>query len=86
MPYTQTFSPPVPTVIREGSIELKVYFSDAMRHKAPHFHVWEGGESVAVVRLSDLTPFVGPPLSRRVRRLAEAHWEELWEAWDEYND
>jgi hypothetical protein len=76
----------VPTVIRQGSIELKIYFSDTMRHKAPHFHVWEGGESVAVVRLVDLTPFVGPPLKRRVRRLAEAHWDDLWEAWDEYND
>ena len=76
----------MPTVIRQGSIELKVYFSDAMRHKAPHFHVWEGGESVAIVRLSGLTPFVGPPLPRRARRLAEKNLEALWEAWDEYND
>jgi Domain of unknown function (DUF4160) len=75
----------VPTVVSEGSIELKVYFSDAMRHKAPHFHVWEGGESVAVVRLSDLQPFVGRPLKRAVRKLARANWEKLWEAWDECN-
>lgn len=75
----------MPTVVRYGSIELKVYFSDAMRHKAPHFHVWEGGESIAVVALLDLEPFVGGPLSRAVRRLANENWEKLWEAWDECN-
>jgi hypothetical protein len=76
----------VPTIVRQGSIELKVYFSDAMRHKAPHCHVWNGGESVAVVRLSDLTPFVGGPLSREVRRLLLENLDLLWKAWDEYND
>lgn len=75
----------MPTVIRHGSIELKVYFSDTMRHRAPHFHVWVGGESVTVVRLSDLQPFVGRPLKRAVRKLAADNWEKLWEAWDECN-
>ena len=56
-----------------------------MRHKAPHFHVWVGGESVTVVRLSDLQSFVGGPLKRTVRKLAEDNWETLWEAWDECN-
>jgi hypothetical protein len=36
--------------------------------------------------LSDLQPFVGGPLKRRVRKLAEENLELLWEKWDEYNN
>jgi Domain of unknown function (DUF4160) len=75
----------MPTVVIKGAIELKIYFSDTMKHKAPHFHVWQGGESVAVVRLSDLEPFVGGPLSRAVKKLALEHLDELWKAWDDCN-
>ena len=76
----------MPTIIQNGAIALKVYFSDTMRHKAPHIHVWIGGESVAVVSLLNLEPFVGAPLPRKVRRLIDDHLEELWEAWDACND
>lgn len=75
----------MPTVIREGAIALKVYFSDTMRHKAPHIHVWIGGDSVAVVSLLTLEPFVGGPLPRKVRRLIGDNVEMLWEAWDACN-
>jgi Domain of unknown function (DUF4160) len=75
----------VPTIVRKGSIELKVYFSDAMRHHAPHFHVWDGGESVATVSLATLEPFIGGPLRKQVRRLASENLDALWEAWDECN-
>jgi hypothetical protein len=75
----------LPTIVRKGSITLKVFFSDTMRHKAPHVHVYEGSECIAVVALLDLRPFVGGPLSRGVRELLKEHWETLWEAWDECN-
>jgi len=75
----------LPTIIEKGSIALKVYFSDTMRHKAPHIHVYEGGESIAVVSLLTREPFIGGPLSRRVRRLIADNIEQLWEAWDACN-
>jgi hypothetical protein len=75
----------VPTIVCEGGIHLKVFFSDTMRHKAPHVHVYIGGESVAVVGLVTLKPLAGGPLPRRVRRLIEANAEALWDAWEDCN-
>jgi hypothetical protein len=75
----------LPTIVQKGNIQLRVFFSDTMRHKAPHLHVYVGGESVAVVGLVTLRPLVGGPLPRRVRRLIEAHIDELWEAWENCN-
>lgn len=72
----------MPTIVRKGGVKLCVFFSDTMRHKAPHLHVYVGGESVAVVALATLTPLVGGPLSRAVRKLIEEHRDELWEAWE----
>lgn len=62
-----------------------MFFSDTMRHKAPHLHVYIGGESVAVVALATMKPLVGGALARKVRKLIEAHIEDLWEAWDDCN-
>jgi hypothetical protein len=56
-----------------------------MRHKAPHLHVYIGGESVTVVALATMKPLVGRPLSRKVRGLIEAHIDELWEAWEDWS-
>lgn len=75
----------MPTIINKGAVALKVFYSDTMRHKAPHIHVYEGGESIAVVSLLSLEPFIGAPLSRRVRRLIDENIEQLWEAWDACN-
>jgi hypothetical protein len=72
----------LPTIIENGAIALKVFFSDTMRHKAPHIHVFNGGESIAVVSRE---PFIGGPLPRRVRRLIDENIEQLWEAWDACN-
>jgi hypothetical protein len=75
----------VPTVVHADGIDLKVYPSEVMRHRAPHFHVWIGGESVSSVSLLDFKPFIGKPLSRKVRRLCEENRELLWEKWEELN-
>lgn len=71
--------------MRDGATELKVYLADNQRRHVPHFHVWIGGESVASVRFSDLEPFVGGPLPRRVRRLIVEHLDKLADAWDDLN-
>jgi hypothetical protein len=73
----------VPTIVRDGAIELKVYPADEQRRHVPHFHVWVGGESLASVRLSDLCPMVGGPLPRRVRQLVAENAELLADAWEE---
>jgi hypothetical protein len=44
--YVYVYRKPVPTIVHEGGIDLRVFFSDTMRHKAPHVHVYIGGESV----------------------------------------
>lgn len=75
----------LPTIVQSGAIELKVYPADKKHHQSPHFHVWIGGESVASVRLSDLQPFIGGPLSRAVRQLIDESVEELWDAWEIWN-
>ena len=75
----------VPTVFEYKDFVVKVYFSDADRHHAPHFHVWVGGESVASVSLTTLTPLVGGPLPRRITRVLAERIDEIREAWDECN-
>ena len=75
----------MPTVFQQGSFAVKVYFSDTDRHRAPHFHVWIEGESVASVSLATLTPFVGGPLPRSIRKVLEERIDEIWEAWHEHN-
>ena len=81
--YTSTYRNhlPVPTIATKGSVELKVYPSEPMRH-IPHFHVWIGGQSVASVSLVTFNPIVGGPLSRQVRRLIAEHADDLADAWE----
>jgi Domain of unknown function (DUF4160) len=75
----------VPTIVREGAIELKVY-ADTMRHSIPHVHVWIGGESVASVSLLTLRTIVGGPVSRKARQLIKEHFDALADAWEACND
>jgi hypothetical protein len=72
----------LPTIVRSGAIELKVYPADNKRRHVPHFHVWIEGESVAAVRFSDLQPFVGGPLPKAVRKLIVENFDELADAWE----
>jgi Domain of unknown function (DUF4160) len=75
----------VPTITRQGAVALKIFFSDTVKHKAPHVHVYVGGDSVAVVSLLTRRPFIGGPLSRKARKLIDDNFEDLLQAWDECN-
>ena len=71
-------------VIEEGNIAVYVYNEVGQPHKMPHCHV-RNPDSETVVALPSLTVIVGAPLSKSVRELLLATFEELCNCWDELN-
>ena len=74
----------MPTVVRLGNVKLVVYASD---HNPPHVHILSA-EHAAVMSMSNLeitAGFVPRHVYQLARDWAEAHRDELHEAWRQLN-
>jgi hypothetical protein len=76
----------LPIIYSFRDFTVHVYFSEPL-HRLPHCHVRRSGEPLATVALATLEVLVGQrPLPRYIRTSLIDHLDELWDAWNEFND
>jgi len=74
----------MPTVVREGSIRVRVHSEENEPHHLPHCHVdWPNGR--ASISLPRLILLDGTELTRQARRVVEDNMEAIKHAWNELN-
>jgi hypothetical protein len=73
----------VPTVVRDGPFDFKVYPRE-QAFEPPHVHVWYEGRDVCRINL-DTGDYMDPPPPRRWGDIMEAyarHAGVIWAEWD----